>query len=226
MSITPLDSYLTKRSIILLIYINQPNSWASVFLYSVYCLFLAWIRSSQTWARYQFVGLLDFCLCIRIYGCVLRTEPDFISPVAAAKSLQSCPTLCDSMDCSLPGFSVHGILQARTLEWVAISFSIISPNQVYFYLLSWGKGHWGREEADILIMPLICTKSLDCQKLLALVEHSVVLSLSTSHIPSFLLTKRNEQCRASSSSSSDTICVYIRREWFHMGLSTYHLYFH
>ena len=42
---------------------------------------------------------------------------------AAAKSLQSCLTLCDPMDCSLPGFSVHGILQARTLEWVAISFS-------------------------------------------------------------------------------------------------------
>ena len=42
---------------------------------------------------------------------------------AAAKSLQSCPTLCDPMDCSLPGLSVHGILQARTLEWVAISFS-------------------------------------------------------------------------------------------------------
>ena len=39
------------------------------------------------------------------------------------KSLKSCPTLCDPMDCSLPGFSVHGILQARTLEWVAISFS-------------------------------------------------------------------------------------------------------
>ena len=42
----------------------------------------------------------------------------------AAKSLQSCLTLCDPMDCSLPGFSVHGILQARTLEWVAISFSM------------------------------------------------------------------------------------------------------
>ena len=42
---------------------------------------------------------------------------------AAAKSLQSCPTLCNPMDCSLPGFSIHGILQARTLECVAISFS-------------------------------------------------------------------------------------------------------
>ena len=36
---------------------------------------------------------------------------------------QSCPTLCDPMECSLPGFSVHGIFQARVLEWVAISFS-------------------------------------------------------------------------------------------------------
>ena len=36
---------------------------------------------------------------------------------------QSCPTLYDPMDCSLPGFSVHGIFQARVLEWGAISFS-------------------------------------------------------------------------------------------------------
>ena len=42
---------------------------------------------------------------------------------AAAKSLQSCPTLCDPIDGSPPGFPIPGILQARTLEWVAISFS-------------------------------------------------------------------------------------------------------
>ena len=42
---------------------------------------------------------------------------------ATAKSLQLCPTLCDPIDGSLPGFSVFGILQARVLEWVAISFS-------------------------------------------------------------------------------------------------------
>ena len=41
-----------------------------------------------------------------------------------AKSLQSCPTLCDPMDCGLPGSSVHGVLQAKILEWVAMpSFS-------------------------------------------------------------------------------------------------------
>ena len=42
---------------------------------------------------------------------------------AAAKSLQSCPTLCDPRDGSPPGSPIPGILQARTLEWVAISFS-------------------------------------------------------------------------------------------------------
>ena len=39
---------------------------------------------------------------------------------------QSCPTLCDPMDCSLPGSAVHGIFQVRILEWVAISFSRVS----------------------------------------------------------------------------------------------------
>ena len=42
---------------------------------------------------------------------------------SATKSLQSCPTLCDPIDGSPPGSPVPGILQARTLEWVAISFS-------------------------------------------------------------------------------------------------------
>ena len=47
----------------------------------------------------------------------------FVAAAAAAKSLQSCPTLCDPVDGSPPGSPVPGILQARTLEWVAISFS-------------------------------------------------------------------------------------------------------
>ena len=46
-----------------------------------------------------------------------------IGMMAAAKSLQSCPTLCDPVDGNPPGCSVPGILHARTLEWVAISFS-------------------------------------------------------------------------------------------------------
>ena len=46
-----------------------------------------------------------------------------LAAAAAAKSLQSCPTLCDPVDSSPPGSPVPGILQARTQEWVAISFS-------------------------------------------------------------------------------------------------------
>ena len=54
----------------------------------------------------------------------LKENSEVMSAVAAAaKSLQSCPTLCDPIDGSPPGSSVPGILQARTLEWVAISFS-------------------------------------------------------------------------------------------------------
>ena len=55
---------------------------------------------------------------------------------AAAKSLQSCSTLCDPIDGSLPGSPVPGILQARTLEWVAISFSSAWKWKVKVKLLS------------------------------------------------------------------------------------------
>ena len=55
---------------------------------------------------------------------------------AAAKSLQLCPTLCDSIDGSPPGSPVPGILQARTLEWVAISFSNAWKWKVKVKLLS------------------------------------------------------------------------------------------
>ena len=49
--------------------------------------------------------------------------PWIVAAAAAAKSLQSCPTLCDPIDGSQPGSPIPGILQARTLEWVAIAFS-------------------------------------------------------------------------------------------------------
>ena len=56
-----------------------------------------------------------------------------------AKSLQSCPTLCNPMECSLPGSSVHGILQAKTLEWTAMSFSTntkisLKKKRIYVFL--------------------------------------------------------------------------------------------
>ena len=59
-----------------------------------------------------YVWCVCTCTCICVYAAAV-----------AAKSLQLCPTLCDLIDSSPPGFAVPGILQARRLEWVAISFS-------------------------------------------------------------------------------------------------------
>ena len=51
------------------------------------------------------------------------THNELCNSLCMCEVAQSCPTLCDPVDCSLPGSSLHGILQARILEWVAISFS-------------------------------------------------------------------------------------------------------
>ena len=100
--------------------LNLVTSKPELFLHtSLY--FLAWlyfsVHSQQPSSifslpypsSYSFLSsLLGFC---------------WIPAAAAARSLQSCPTLCDPIDGSPPGSPVPGILQARTLEWVAISFS-------------------------------------------------------------------------------------------------------
>ena len=55
-------------------------------------------------------------------------QNEYVSEVKESEVAQSCPTLCNPMDCSLQGFSIHGIFQARVLEWVAISFSRDLPD--------------------------------------------------------------------------------------------------
>ena len=55
---------------------------------------------------------------------MITLELDFSSSInAEGEVAQLCPTLCNPVDCNLLGFSIHGILQARILEWIAISFS-------------------------------------------------------------------------------------------------------
>ena len=74
---------------------------------------------------------------------------NYLVTAAAAKSLESCPTLCDPIDGSPPGSPVPGILQARTLEWVAISFSnawkgknkVKSLSRVRFLATPWTAAH-------------------------------------------------------------------------------------
>ena len=71
----------------------------------------------------QFPELLFLLDYIYIIICMLCTYLIAIEAAVTAKSLQSCSTLCDPIDGSLPGSPAHGIFQARTLECVAISFS-------------------------------------------------------------------------------------------------------
>ena len=67
---------------------------------------------------------------------ILQTPTYYLLKLAAtAKSLQSCPTLCDLIDGSPPGSPIPGILQARVLEWGAIAFS----TKVWYTLMN---GHW------------------------------------------------------------------------------------
>ena len=61
----------------------------------------------------------------RISDSDLTPHPQLVPVAADAKSFQSCPTLCDPIDGSPPSSAVPGILQARTLEWVAIALSIV-----------------------------------------------------------------------------------------------------
>ena len=74
---------------------------------------------------------------------------------------QSCPTLCDTMDCSLAGFSLHGILQARVLEWVAISFSRGSSRPRDWTQVSWIPGRrfnlWATREAQWFEVKSVCS---------------------------------------------------------------------
>ena len=69
-------------------------------------------------------NVILFLLLLPLFALrILWWQMEYSAAAAAAKSLQSCPTLCDPRDSSPPGSPVPGILQARTLEWVAISFS-------------------------------------------------------------------------------------------------------
>ena len=60
---------------------------------------------------------------MQVLGTGWSVTHDSCTRESESEVTQSCPTLCDLMDCSLPGSSLHGIVQAKILEWIAISFS-------------------------------------------------------------------------------------------------------
>ena len=114
--------------------IQHHSSKASVFRCSAFFtvqLSHPYMTTGKTIAltRWTFVGKVMSLLFNMLYAAAAAAA-------AAAKSLQSCPTLCDPIDRSPPGSSVHGILQARTLEWVAISSPMHESEKLKVKLLS------------------------------------------------------------------------------------------
>ena len=96
--------------------------------------------------------MLQFCFYLLFFSqeaCGNLSSPAAAAAAAAAKSLQSCLTLCDPIDGSPPGSPVPGILQARTLEWVAISVSnawkwkvkVKSLSRVWLLATPWTAAH-------------------------------------------------------------------------------------
>ena len=79
------------------------------------------MKDSQSKITLKFLRVHN--TCIELIWALPKNTHHAAAAAAAAKSLLSCPTLCDPIDGSPPGSPVPGILQARTLEWVAISFS-------------------------------------------------------------------------------------------------------
>ena len=74
---------------------------------------------------------------------------------------QSCPTLCDPMDCSLPGSSVHGVFQARVLEWGAIAFSILQATSILICIVILFMSSFN----SLVEITYIKSPSLDCETL-------------------------------------------------------------
>ena len=105
----PLVSYLLAQ--------HPPWCWNTIFLQcgNTDHSSFSWYLSSHSFS----VSCLA-CTC-----CISDSWSSILGSLSCvrAQSLQSCLTLCNPMDCRLPGFSVHGVFQVRKLEWVAISFS-------------------------------------------------------------------------------------------------------
>ena len=111
------------------------------------CLSIAWSFHYYIyiWSVYIIYIYICVCVCIYIYISMIISN----ATAAAAKSFQSCLTLCDPIDGSPPGSPFPGILQARTLEWVVISLSnawkwkvkVKSLSHVWLLATPWTTAH-------------------------------------------------------------------------------------
>ena len=104
--------------------------------FSILCWFLPYININQPWVvhdtvfsvpKFTFGSFLQFLFLFWDLFFLHSSQVCFPVRCMCAKSFQLCPILCNPMDCSPPGSSVHRIVQARILEWVAISYSRGAP---------------------------------------------------------------------------------------------------
>ena len=107
----------------------------SYFLYRIYvplkisvCILITEFRVLFPLIKYVYMEVALLRQCYSKWGLILisrlkNSQVKYVCACMHVKSLQSCVTLCDSMDCSPPGSSVHGVFQVRILEWVVIPFS-------------------------------------------------------------------------------------------------------
>ena len=118
-----LGHLLYIKSVILCLYYIERNQKGGIFFFFFLGAILWNIQYLQDLTK---IGNFDSDSELKTLELDLLTGMKwvkFTTAAAATKSLQSCPTLCDPIDDNPPGSPIPGILQARTLEWVAISFS-------------------------------------------------------------------------------------------------------
>ena len=119
-----------------------------------------WLYHLPTWLTSWWFTKLEVTWCISVIIASL-TIGRVRTKCVCTKSLQSCPNLCDPMDCSLPGASAHGISQARILEWVAISRGSSQPRDrtCVFYigrqvLYQWAtRKAWANARSEVKTIP-------------------------------------------------------------------------
>ena len=126
------------------------SSWRHKQISSIYISFLSLLS-------HLFIAFNSYFYIFYLYGPISYTwYTPYIEIMHVCSVAQMCPPLCDLIDCSPPGSSVHGITQASVLEWVAISFSRESSvprdqTQVFYVSFTgrWILYHWATGEAQL-----------------------------------------------------------------------------
>ena len=114
------------------------------------------------WFSYTYIYHTYIFHILFLYNLLQDTEYSYTVKETESEVAQSCPTLCDPMDSSLPGFSVHGIFQARVLEWVVISLTSLF---IYFLCNKFASASPKLPFHFSLPASLLATRSLFCMSM-------------------------------------------------------------